>query len=408
MSSLSLKNHWLFIAILACTATLNAQQRKYIFGTSVSVTGGSTNAFSSFIRPEPSGQKPYFPFYGLYPAVTVTSEGTDALSFTYAFGWNQTRATTNLTSDSHRADVAYKRGFGSNWKTSFSDAVEVTSDAQTFNALRGAMPSDEDFRFLFYPVAVSRVSRVNSANALADYTISDKSSVSFGGLYAVRAYSSNPAQDQQLNAALSNQQRVSGSAIYRRRSSDHDEWSFGYTNAFGFFENFETTRSDTVYVGYSTQLGASRSVQITTGTSHVKSQGTSPAYFGYDTSVRFQQRFQADSFSIYYAQDSGQPTGLGSVSDVRRTGFSWQRDARKFTASADASLFDARGSLGNTLNTRGSSAVGTIGIPLTRTLSLQAGAQYQRYGGTSQFAFSQERFFFILRYSDPNLWILSR
>jgi hypothetical protein len=70
----------------------------------------------------------------------------------------------------------------------------------------------------------------------------------------------------------------------------------------------------------------------------------------------------------------------------------------------DASVFDTRGTLENPLGTRGVSGAASIGFPVTETLSIHGGAQYQRYDQTAAFGFTQNRFFISFRYINPTLW----
>ena len=88
---------------------------------------------------------------------------------------------------------------------------------------------------------------------------------------------------------------------------------------------------------------------------------------------------------------------------MRSGGLSWNRTGRNINVFVDMSTFESTGTLGNTLNTRGVQGAATIGIPLTRTVSVQGGGQYQKYDRTSLYAFDQRRVFVSLRYSNPTL-----
>jgi hypothetical protein len=104
--------------------------------------------------------------------------------------------------------------------------------------------------------------------------------------------------------------------------------------------------------------------------------------------------------ALYYTQSSGESSGLGSISDTRKAGFSMSRSGKTATAFIDISAFETRGRLDNTFSARGVAGTVSIGVPLTRTLSVAGGAQYQQYDHTSAFNFSQKRVFFSLRYGN--------
>jgi hypothetical protein len=115
-----------------------------------------------------------------------------------------------------------------------------------------------------------------------------------------------------------------------------------------------------------------------------------------------------DTFSAYFRQDAGQPSGLGSLSDTRQVGVSVAHRVKTFSLFVDASVFDAQGILGNVLQTRGATGAASIGMPLTPTLSVIGGYQYQRYEQVAPFGFTQQRLFVTLRYSDPERWRIVR
>jgi len=70
---------------------------------------------------------------------------------------------------------------------------------------------------------------------------------------------------------------------------------------------------------------------------------------------------------------------------------------------ASANVSDSKGILDNTVSSRGGGAAANVGFLLTQQLSLQVGAQLQRYTQPAPFAFTQKRLFASLRYTHPNL-----
>jgi hypothetical protein len=129
---------------------------------------------------------------------------------------------------------------------------------------------------------------------------------------------------------------------------------------------------------------------------------------GYNAAVSLSKTKLNDSFSVRFRQDSGQPSGLNSISDNRQIGISIGRRAGTTSFFLDASVFDSQGILGNTLKIRGGSATASVAIPLTETLFIGGGAQYQRYAVPAPLGFTQQLFFVSLRYRDPKLWTIIR
>jgi hypothetical protein len=180
----------------------------------------------------------------------------------------------------------------------------------------------------------------------------------------------------------------------------------GYTTDYFNFTKSVNAYTDAGHVGYSTQFQGGLSLDLTVGLSHVKSQGAAAGYLGYNTSATLQKTVNANSLSLYYTQTSGDSSGLGTISDTSRGGLTWRHAARTAVLSLDSSVFDTRGTLGNSYNARGVAGALTVGVPISKTLSVQGGVQYQETAGTSGFGFSQKRVFFTLHYSEPNLWHL--
>ena len=125
---------------------------------------------------------------------------------------------------------------------------------------------------------------------------------------------------------------------------------------------------------------------------------------GYNASAILRKRGETHALTLFYREDSGEPSGLGSASDTRRAGVSFDRSGRGLNAFLDLSVFDAGGRLDNPYRTRGVSGSATIGYGLTDTVSVHVGARYQRYTRTSDYGFTQERVFLTFRYDDPDLW----
>src|SRR5438552_3548195 len=145
MWSLYRKSVWFLVSILAFGITLNAQKkedageekrsapRKYDFGATVDVVGGTTNRLAG-VSPvgtanSAAGNQSLFLFYGAYPTFTFDSTaGHSIINATYSYGLNQTRSAQNLSHNSHSASVRLSRQLNPDWKIDASESFESTSD----------------------------------------------------------------------------------------------------------------------------------------------------------------------------------------------------------------------------------------------------------------------------------------
>jgi hypothetical protein len=405
---------WPLAAMLTfAVAGAEGQERQYIVGSTVDVVGGSDSHPVSNIPGLPASTSPAG-FFRLYPGISVdTSGGKSTLRASYALGIAGTRSDVASNTLSHSATLTFSYPANSKWKLNLTESFMASSDAASFNGLRGTSPSPDQFQFLFNPVALQVSTRSNTSGIVADHVLGPRSTLSFTGSDSLRNYGSEAGQ----NPNLSNQQIVTGGINYAQKISARDGWNAGYSASYLSFQNFGNSVSHTVHVGYSVAISSDVKLDLTAGASRVGSlaslgipatSGTPDSYVGYNTSVSLSKTKLNDSFSVRYRQDTGQPTGIGGVADTRQIGVSIGHKTRAISLFLDASVFDAQGILGNTLEIRGGSATASIGIPLTETISINGGAQYQRYAAPAPLGFTQQRFFVTLSYSDPKLWTIFR
>jgi hypothetical protein len=400
------------ILTFAVSPAVHGQGRQYIIGPAVDLVSGSDshpiNSLSNGLSQ--TSTRPAS-FFRLYPAISLaTSEGHSSLTASYALGLAGTRSDVDYSTISHAASLTFSYPASSKWQLNLTESFLATSDSASFNGLRGATPSPDQFRFLFDPVALRLSARSNTAAISTEYTLNPRSALSFSASHALRNYGSGEA----LYGALSDQQGITGTVNYRQKTTARDAWTVGYTGSYFSFQNFGNMASHNVHVGYSAGIAPEVTLELTVGASRVGSLGTmgssgTPAsYVGYNSSISVSKRKENDSFSVHYRQDAGQPTGLGSVSDTRQAGVAVGHKLKTMALFLDASVFDTQGRLDNTLQTRGVSATASIGIPLTETLSINGGAQYLRFDQAAPFGFTQQRFFVTLKYNDPKLWTIFR
>jgi hypothetical protein len=391
------------LALILIFAVVLQAQRTDV-GAGFDVVTGVNNNPSGTGGGNPQVPATLAPFYAVYPAITLTStRGRSALNASYSFGLNRSEGEQAFTSESHSAAVTFSRPIGSRWNAILTESFMVTSDSSTFNTLRGVTPAVQDVRFLFDPVAVRQSSRTNRAGITAIYAPNPQSNVSLNASHDLRNYDS-----EFFSGALSDQQAFNGSIVYTRFPSSRESWSFQYSASYFDFQDFEDATVQGVTVGYSTDLVRDLKVELRVGLSRPRTVGSSTSYAGYNTAARIEKRSSAGSFSLSYEQETGQPSGLGSTSDIRRVAFGMGRRVGRGSFSLDASVFDSQGTLDNSLDTRGFSASAGIGFPINQRLSIHGGGQLQRYDQTAPFGFTQKRVYVSIKYNYPDLWRVFR
>ncbi len=392
----------IILLLVALPLVLRAQERQYVFGVTMDVVGGARNERT--VAGLAQGALPLSSYYGAYPSVILTSPGArSTIRGSYSFGAERSNGDPSARSDSHDGSFTFSKILSRNLNVSLSESLQISSDATTFNAVRGVTPPAENFSFLFNPVSLARTSRNNNVGVLTSYTLSDSSALSVNATHSLRSYGSGLS-----DGALTNQQRISGSLSYTKRTTSRDSWGVDYTGSYYNFGNFENAHSDTVGASYSNILGAGLTLRMTVGASQVRNLGSGNGYVGYNASAMLQKVVQYSSVSLQYTQQTGEPTGLGSTSDTRTVAFSFRRFVNGRELIANVSAFDSAGTLDNPTDMRGISATGSIGHPMGRYFSIRAGGGYQRNVQTAQFGFTQKQVFISLRYNDPDFWRFSR
>jgi hypothetical protein len=396
----SLYRSFVFVACLLLAVPLFGQERKYTIGTTFNLIGGRTNYPLGTNGGSDQATKPLY-FYGAYPTLNLTSAGAHSvISGAYSLGMNRDETVSSGTLTSHSLLMTYSATLSKNFKIAASDSAQRTDDSGTFGAFRATTPAPEDLHFVFNPVAAGLTTTSNNATFGVEYTIDDKSSLSFSGSHRVLSYSNA----QTLSSTLSNQQGMSGNMTYNRKTGANETWSVKYGVSYFDFASFQNSLTQSGQVGYSTRFGRDIDMHLSVGASQTQEVVSHLNYVGYTTSASLGKTLQNNQFSLFYNQISGDSSGLGSISNTRQVGFSLSRAQKNVAIVLNVSAFDTSGILDNTLNARGVQGAATLGIPLTRTWSVRAGGQIQEYDHTSAIGLSQKRVFLSLYYSNPDLF----
>ena len=383
------------LAILfAFSTSLSAQRVTSLDGTVDFVSGVAEN-------PQRVGDSSRVGSIGFFPSISLTSRSSrSSTAINYAFGWDRLTADPPSDTTSHNSTLTFTREINPTTNVSLSNSLALTSDPQAFFALRGVIPLDDGSGFLLLvdPVVQHQNFLTESINGTVTRRLSGKSSLSLTGGFYLRDTLSNGS------STFSNQRGGNGQVSFARRISERSEWNVGYTFAYYSFDDYNSTITNSAHFGFSSMIAKDTVVSWGLGASHARSAGTSNFTAGYEGSAGVSRRIKGNTFSVRASQDGGHPNGLGSVSRNRVLSLGVDRKLSSVVnLFLSASAFDSRGVLDNHLNSRGTSAAGNLGFAITRTLSVQVGAQYQRYSEPAPIAFTQKRLFASLRYSHPNL-----
>src|SRR3989442_1389159 len=225
---------WLLTFFIA-SVPLHAEQRKYVVGTTLNLTAGAANGLTSAII---APNQPLFFSYGAFPTITVASTGARSLvNASYSYGFNGSKSQQSYKQHSHAASINFSAPLTPEWKISVGESFQETSDASTFNALRG-VTADLTSPFVFYPVAAQISSRTNGAKALVDYRFTDRSSLALNVSHHLRTYETRTTVPSALSQALSNQQDVTGAITYQWRGGPREVWDGGNTRRQFSLKNF--------------------------------------------------------------------------------------------------------------------------------------------------------------------------
>jgi hypothetical protein len=408
------KNICVVLFIVAFSLAGYAEDRTYVLGTSLNLTGGGTNRLSGAGiggQPDvtgvgPTTNQPLFLFYGAFPTINLTSKGRRSLfDASYSYGTNWSKATQKFGSQTHSGSLRYSVPLSKELQISFSDSVLSTSSSASFNASRGVL-TDATQPFVFFPEAFQITARSNAAIFAAIYQASDRSSLTVNLSNLLLNYE---GVNGTAVTALSNQNRYSGDIGYSYQSGKDETWTAGFTAAYMNFKTFGNAYVQSPHIGYSNQIAPGLTMNFTVGLSQVKSQATGASYTGYDSSAGLRKSIGSnDALSANFTQTSADTSGLGSVSNTWRTGVSYSHPQGSATMMVDTSFFETKGTLDNTFGARGIDVMANAGVPLSSRWAFQITGQYQRYYNASVFGFTDRRFFLSLHYNNPTLWKGSR
>jgi hypothetical protein len=382
------------VVLVVCSVPLVAQHA-YSVDSTLDLVGGVAE------NPQRLASDKRVGSYAIYPSISFNSRSPRSTTVAnYAFGWDRLADSPPRDSTSHSATVSFSRDLSPTTGLRLSNSFNLTSDSQTFLALRGILPTEDESAFLlvFDPVVTHQKFLTDSLSAGVTRRLSEKSTLSFGAGFYLRDFLSANS------STFSDQRGASAEFSYGRRITERSEWNVGYTFSYYSFDTFSSAVSHVGRFGFSSLVAKDTTFAWTLGVSHVQNTGTSEFTASYEGSASLSKTIVGNNFSLRVSQDSGHPNGLASISKNRMISVGVDRKLSSVVSVfVSGSAFDSKGLLDNSFDSRGTSAAGNIGFGLTRNLSLQIGAHYYRYAEPAPLAFTQKRLFASVRYSHPNL-----
>ena len=389
------------LVLLGFTQHARAQRISSLNAT-VDALGGIDDSSQFAATPRAGATK--YSSYSMYPSVSLVSQTPySTFNVDYSYGRNNISTDPPLGSNSHVASATINGALSPRWRMRIANSFSYSSDARTVYALRGVLPTEDPsiLALFFDPVALNQsVLNVGSGVSL-DHQMSAKSSMSFAAEYTRRDYQTGSVQ------SLSDQESVSGNVGYSRRISEHASWGIDYNLSYYTFSNFMSSVTNVVRFNFSNQLAKDTTATFSVGGSSAQNVGG--AGFGssasYETAAGLDKTIKGNTVKLSFSQDYAHPNGLASVSRNRRAQVGVSRNlGRQVNIFISGSVFESKGVLDNVAGSRGGTGTANVGFRITEKISLQVGAQLQRYTEPAPFAFTHKRAFVSLRYTHPNLW----
>jgi len=391
----------LIIGVTLIGVTLPAfAERIYTFGTAVNAVASlDSNPRGNSLGLSPSVNGGYFTLYGLYPSFSFNSAGSQSnVQLSYAFGGYHSRSEQGLRSGSHSLSGGFNTSLSQNLGLSFSDSFSRSVDLTTFNVFRGIILTPEGLLFDFDTIALLQTSYRNNASLALDYALGSDSSLSFGVGHSVQYSGDNP----DITNRLSNQQSLSGNVAYSQRLNERTSWNLAYSASRRLFDQFQSALTHNTSLGLSRQISPTVSLSLNGGSSYVQSLDTQAGSLGYNASFQISKAFEKNLISLAYSHQTGNSTGVGSVSNTDTLAFNFSRSlGRKVNIQANLSVYETTAVLDNPVETRGGIAAGSLGFLLSDNWSLNLGGTYRRQDETNIPNLEQKRIFVSLSFTLP-------
>jgi hypothetical protein len=387
--------------ILLSVDPLHAE-RKYTLGHSLDIMGGASNESGNLNTNLTTSQPGLHALYSAFPSVDLISEGQHSTyDLHYSFVFERFHTNPILTTTSHAFTGNYAGQIGKNVNLRLSDTFNTVPDYSLLNVLRGTAPAD-GFQYVFEPALFQRTNISNTTDIGLDVDLTEKAFLTFEGSVAFLFYDENVQ-----TRALSDQVRSEGSFAFMNRHSSRLSWGLKYTYLQNDYELYATSRSHSGTLVLSGTLSPTWELNLEAGPSFAEEREFVDSYVSYIANVNLARQMRTNRFTIGYAHNVADSTGLGSSTENHNgmMGFS-QMLGSKLLLDFQAMAFQQNSRESNLNDYWGVQGSGALTRKLGKYWVFSLGASYMTYiGRTGGFAdYSSERYYASIGYRIPELW----
>jgi hypothetical protein len=367
----------LLLALILGTGSARAE-RKYSFGASIDFMAAMANQAGQGISNSQSVNKELRPSYSIYPSIDLVSQGMhSSFILNYNFAAERFQMNPVMTTTSHTFTESFEAQLGKRAKFRLTDTFNTAPDYSTINVLKGLIPTEQGFRFVFEPQQYKRSNISNNAGIGLDVTLTERSFLTFSSSGSFRRY-----ENEAANSLLSNQSRIEGNFGFSHKQSKRLTWSIKYKVWQIDYENFSTTRSHSALLNLSHQVRPSVQLSLEAGPSYTERMAQTKSSVSYVINASITKIFRTETFSGGYSHLASDSTGLGSSTESHQgtLGFS-QKLGRTTTINFQASAFKQMGGSNGASDYWGAS--GSLGLSqqLGRHWVASMGGSYMGYFG---------------------------
>jgi hypothetical protein len=328
-----------FVALIFSMAPARAE-RKNSFGAGIDFMAAMANQAGQGISSSQRVTNELHPSYSVYPSINLVSQGLhSSFSFNYNFAAERFQTNPVITTTSHTFSESFEAQLGKKAKFRLTDTFNTAPNQSTINVLKGLIPTEQGFQFIFEPQLFKRSNISNNAGIGLDVTLTEKSYLTFSSSGSLRRYEEGAA-----NSLLSNQIRIQGDIGFSHRYSQRLTWSINYRVWQNDYDNFPTTRSHSALLSLSHQVRPSIQLFLEAGPSYTEKMENVKSSINYVINASINKVFQSETFSGGYSHSASDSTGLGSSTESHQgtLGFS-QKLGRSTTINFQASAFKQMG-----------------------------------------------------------------
>ena len=381
------------LIILACSIVPARAERKNSYGASIDFMSGESNQAGQSNFSLESVKEGMKPFYSIYPSINLDSIGQHStINLNYTFGAERFEMDPAFTTMSHTFNGSIGVQMGRRTRFRLSDTLNSAPEYSTIIALKGIVPSDQGFRFVFEPQLYKRSNISNNAGIGFDFDLTQKSFLTFSASGSFRNY-----DDAAKQSSLSDQYRIEGNLGFSHKQTARLTWSLKYNVWQNDYKNFPQTRSHAATFGLVHNIRPTLQLTLEAGPSFTEKQKAEKAYVNYIINASISKKFRSNSFFAGYSHYASDSTGLGSATESHQGTLGFSKSlSRNISLNFNSSAFKQMGRSGDTNNYWGVSGSAALSWQLGRHFVTTLGSSYMGYQGGNNY--SNRRFYISFGY----------